>query len=103
VHGENWTWHPNERQHVLAKCCFVCPDDPTYQGRRERIEGHEARVDRPFLLDNASVQDHQARDALQSDEGGRGQLPGIVALVQPVRRGRTRGSVPRGSHDSRYE
>ena len=62
---------------------FVGPDDPANEDSRKGVECHEGRVDGPFALDNAGIKDHKSRYTLQADEGGRCQLPGVVAGVEP--------------------
>ena len=69
---------------MFPECNLVGPDDPAYEDHREGVEAHKGGVDGPFAFDDAGVEDHQAWDGLQTDEGGSGHLPGIVALVEPV-------------------
>ena len=84
LHGEGRARDPREGQHVLPERDLVAPDDPADEDGAEGVEGHEGGVDGPFALDDAGVQDHEARHRLQPHEGGGGHLPGIVALVEPV-------------------
>ena len=63
---------------------LVAPDDPADEDGREGVKSHEGGVDGPFALDDTGVQDGESGHGLQPDEGGRGHLPGIVALVEPV-------------------
>jgi hypothetical protein len=48
-----------ERNQLLPERHLVGPYHPTDQNRRKRIERHECRVDCPFLLHYAAVEDHQ--------------------------------------------
>ena len=36
------------------------------------------------MLDPASIKDDKAWNALKSNQGSRGQLPGIVASIEPI-------------------
>ena len=63
---------------------LVAPDDPANEDGGKGIKGHEGGIDGPFALDDAGVEDGESGDGLQPHEGGRGHLPGIVALVEPV-------------------
>ena len=50
------------------------------------IIDHEHGVDDPFFLDEAGVDGGQTGQALETDESSGGQLPGIVAIVEPCGR-----------------
>ena len=66
---------------LLAEAHVVGPDDPADQGGREGVEDHEGRVDGPLAFDDAGVQDHEAWQRLEADEGRCRHLPGIIAMV----------------------
>lgn len=51
------------------------PGHPADEYDSEGVEGHEGRVHCPLLLDDAAVEDDEARHALEADEGRRSQLP----------------------------
>ena len=68
---------------MFSKADFIRPNHPADEDRREGVEGHESRIDRPFALDNTRIEDHQSWHALQPNEGRSGHLPGIVASVEP--------------------
>lgn len=61
----------------------VGEEGPEEEGGREGVEGHEGRVYGPLLLHDAAVEDDEARDRLEADEGGRRELPCVVAFVRP--------------------
>lgn len=73
-------------QHVFAKGGLVAPEDPADEDGGEGVKGHKGAVDGPFLLDEAGVQDDQARDGLEGDEGGGGELPRIVTYSEEKRK-----------------
>jgi len=58
-------------------------EDPDDQHAGERGEREHHAVHRPALLHHAAVEHDEAGDAHQADERRRGQLPGVVARVQP--------------------
>ena len=62
---------------------FVAPNHPADEDGCEGVESHEGRINGPFALDDAGVEDHESWYRLQPDEGSRGHLPGIVAGVEP--------------------
>jgi len=69
---------------VFSECDLVTPNDPADEDHGKGVEGHEGRVDGPLALDDTRIENHQPRHRLQTHEGRRGHLPGIVALVEPV-------------------
>ncbi|PIN21231.1 hypothetical protein CDL12_06077 [Handroanthus impetiginosus] len=73
-----------EGEELLPEGHLVGPYDPADDDGGESVEGHESGVDGPFLFNDAAVEDDEAGDALEADEGGGGHLPGVVAFVQPV-------------------
>lgn len=88
LHRQRGARDAGEGQHMFAKSDLIGPDDPAEEHGGEGVEGHEGAVDGPFGLDDAGVEDHQAGDGLQADEGGGGELPGMIAFVEPIRVGR---------------
>ena len=72
-----------EREPLRSERHVVVEENPDDQNRGEGIHRHEGGVDRPFLLDDAAIQNHEARNALQPDESCRRQLPGIVSGIEP--------------------
>jgi hypothetical protein len=99
---------------MVAETHLVSVDYPDEQSRSKAVETHESRIDRPFrfhetytyheiqLFDSpistlTSIDDDKTWNTLKTDQTGRGKLPGIVAVVQPVwgnkRIGRWRRSV----------
>ncbi|KAF3789118.1 hypothetical protein EJ110_NYTH19279 [Nymphaea thermarum] len=86
-----------EWQQRLPKGKAVAEKHPEDEAGGEGVEGHEGGVDRPFLLDDAGVEDNEARHALQPDERCRHHLPGVVALVEPFRHGGLELTVGKGN------
>lgn len=64
---------------------LVGPEDPAEEDHGKGVEGHKGRVDGPFPLDYASVQNDKARYTLHAHHGRRRQLPCIVSFVHPFR------------------
>jgi hypothetical protein len=85
VHLDRRAWYSNKRKHVLSKSHLVRPKHPAHQDTAERIKCHEGGVDGPLVLDPSCVQNHQARHALETDQGSSCQLPGIVTGIEPRR------------------
>ena len=77
----------DEGEEAVAEGHAEGPEAPADEGGGEGVERHEGRVDGPLLLDDAAVEDHQPRHALQPHQRRRRQLPRVVALVKPLRRG----------------
>ncbi len=65
--------------HGRAEGHVVREQGPHDQRHRERVDHHQRGVHRPFALDDAAVEDRQARDAHDPDQRRGDQLPGVVA------------------------
>jgi len=57
-------------QQLLPEGHLVGPGNPADDNRRKSVESHEGGVDGPFLLDYASVENDEARHALDPHQGG---------------------------------
>ena len=73
------------------------PQDPDDQDQAEPAERHDHGVDGPLALYQSAVQDGQAGQAHQADEGSGRQLPGGISGIQPTRIG-THCSPPLWAH-----
>ena len=79
-------WVADNRKHLRAETHPVRPQHPADEHGGESVEGHEGRVDGPFVLHPSRVQDHQARDTLEPDQRPGRQLPRILPGIPPVQR-----------------
>jgi len=59
-----------KRQQLLPEGHLVGPSNPADNNRRKSVESHEGRVDGPFLFDDASVENDEARHALDPHQRG---------------------------------
>jgi hypothetical protein len=59
----------------MAEAHLEDPQDPDDENQAEPAERHDHGVDGPLALHQAPVQDGQAGQAHQADEGRSGQLP----------------------------
>lgn len=73
-----------EGEELLPEGHLVGPHHPADDNGGEGVESHEGRIDGPFLLNYAAIEDDEAWDALQADKSGGGHLPSVIAFVQPV-------------------
>jgi len=74
-----------EGQQLLPEGHLVGPGDPADDDRRKSVERHEGGVDGPFLFDDASVENDEARHALDPHQRRRHHLPCVISFVQPIR------------------
>ena len=91
----------DEGQHLKAEAHSVPPQHPAQEDHGEGVEGHEGGIDGPLVFDPAGIENDQAGDTLERDQTTGGQLPGVVAAVQPGRGGevgRIEGVVRRTRH-----
>lgn len=69
---------------MLPKTHFVRPENPTDENGGKSVKGHESRIDGPFALDDACIENDEARNTLETDEGASSELPGIIAMIEPA-------------------
>ena len=67
----------------MPEAHVVAVEHPHYEDEGEGDEREHHAVHRPALLHDPAVQDDEARNAHQADEGGCCHLPRVVAGVQP--------------------
>lgn len=74
-----------EWKHLIPERHLISPNDPAQKNHGKGVEGHKGRIDGPFVLHPAGVQNHKPRNTLEGDQAASRQLPRVVALDQPVR------------------
>src|SRR5262249_13881875 len=77
--GFTQEWKP-----LLSECHVVIEQDPDDEHRSEGVYRHEGGVERPLLLYDPPIENRQPWDALHADEGRGGELPSIVARIEPL-------------------
>ncbi|BAT15486.1 Os12g0105150, partial [Oryza sativa Japonica Group] len=85
VLGERRGGAADEGQEAVAEGHVVRPERPARHGGGHGVERHECGGERALAGDGAGVEEGETGEALQGDERGGEHLPGVVALVQPLR------------------